>query len=361
MRKNSLINITSLVMLIILSTWVLPVNAASTDSSSADSETITYTLEEAISDALSKSDSLYSIELDSDIADEQLDDALDNWNPAWITDWVEGTESNYEALLNARYNVKVASKKEEMERDSVTADTRSKYYSVLQSIRTLEQTEAELEVAQIEADIALAKYQHGLLTWNEVQEANLSLASAQTNLVEAENDLSSDYRAFNRQVGIDVDARPILTDEPIFNEFQTTNVNASISAIISSDPEIWITSQKLKVQEKASAYSGSTEEAELTEEQSKISARLEKTNITDTLYDAYYSIVSLEKGYAVEQSNLELAQKTLEQTELKVALGIATNLDLLNAQLTLLSQENTIFSLVCQHELLKTEFEQPWI
>lgn len=347
--------------LVIIFLFVMFLPPAGANSESNESETVAFTLEQATSAALNKSKSLYSIKLSSDMTDEKLSDAEADWNPAWISDYVEGTETYYQALLTARYNVQAAAKNEEIERDSIAADTSRKYYNVLQSIKTVSQAKAELEIAQLETDIIQSQYQYGLVKLSEVKEANLSLLSAQNNLTEAENNLSSAYRSFNLLVGLDIDAQPLLTDYPEYRQIQITNVESAINKIISSSPETWLTSQNFELEKRLATFSNtSSKQNELKLEQTEIDAKLKKTNSANTLYDAYLSIISLEQGYEHELTNLELAGDALKQTELKISLGLGTNLELLKAQSNYLSQENSIFSVICQHELLKTQFEQPW-
>ncbi len=356
MAKNRRLSVISLVLFFIMVWGSVPAIAAGT----AEEETVTLTVDQAISRAIRYSDNLEKTKLNTDAAEDSLTDAQLNWNSAWITDYVPGTEKYYAALLNARYNYDAALKNEEIQKDSIAASTRSKYYNVLQSIRSLEQKKKELEIAERQEFVAQGKYSVGLTTWSEWREADLAQTDAQSAVTKAENDLETVYRAFDRQVGLDTDIRPVLTDEPGFEEMQLENRDSVIRSIVNDSPETWITNENLKVKDRLLDYPDSTEQDELSLEQAKINADMQKNSSIDALYDVYYSIVSLEQSYKSSLVSLELAEKELKNTELKVSVGLASDSELLNAQLALLKQQNSIFSLLCQHELLKIEFEQPW-
>lgn len=343
-------------MLLLMVCGVAPAIAAD----SSDDELVTLTLDQAISRAVRYSDNLAKTKLSTDTAEDNLTDAQLNWNSAWVTDYVPGTEQYYQALLNARYNYDAALKNEEIQKDSIAATTRSKYYNVLQSVKSLEQKKKELEIAERQEFIAQSKYSVGFISWSEWRQTDLSLTEAQSAVVKAENDLETVYRSFDRQVGLDISIRPVLTDEPAFEEMQIDNPGAVIRSIVSDSPETWVTSENLELKERLLDYPGSTDQDEISLEQAKINADIQKTNSIDSLYDIYYSIISLEKSYQSTLVSLELAEKELKNTELKVSVGLASSSDLMNAQLSLLKQQNSLFSIVCQHELLKIEFEQPW-
>ncbi len=353
MDRKRLLSITSVSILLFLLLYGVMPAAASVDTSGELS------MEDAVARALETSKTLEKTDLSLEAVYDNLQDAQDNWNDAWTV--YPDMEQYYISYLNAKYSYTSALSNEKVQKDSIALETHTQYYNVMQSIRTLEQKDKELELAQREHYIIKAQYQVGLTGWSELRQAAASLADAEAAVLSAQNNLDSAYRSFNQLVGLAESSRAVLTDVPVFEGIQVENLDSAVIDIINGSPETYLSDENIKLLERLLDYTDSTDQDKLNLKLAEINKDITTTNSINTLINAYNSIISLEKSYYIEQDNLETAEMDLKHIKLKNSVGLASKTEVLNAELALIKQQNSLFSTLYQHELLIIEFETPWI
>ncbi len=316
-------------------------------------------IEEAVAMALETSKTLAKTALNLESVYEALQDAQDNWNDAWTV--YPDMEQYYVAFLNARYSYTSALTNELVQKESIALETRTKYYNVMQCIKIVEQKNKELELAQREHYIVKAKYQVGLADWSNLRQAAADLADVEASALDAQNSLDSAYRVFNQLVGLDEGSTPILTEAPVFEALEVEDLEHAVTDIISRSPDIYLSGENIALIERVVKYTDSSDQDELNLKLAEISRDITMTESMNALINMYNSIVSLEKSYSIEQDKLETAELELTYTKLKNSVGLVSNTEVLNAELALMKQQNNLFSILCQHQLLRIEFEKPWI
>ncbi|KUG02536.1 hypothetical protein ASZ90_020168 [hydrocarbon metagenome] len=353
MYRKRLLSITSIGLLLVLFLSAVTPVAANTDTARELS------IEEAVAMALEASKILEKNTLNLESVYDNLQDAQDEWNEAWTI--YPDMEQYYVAFLKARYSYTSALTNEQIQKESIALETRSKYYNVMRSSKNLEQKNKELELVQREHYIVQSKYQFGLTDWSDLRHAAASLADAEASVLDAKNSLDSAYRSFNQLIGLDESSTPALTEVPVFTGLEVENVESTVIDIINGSPDIYLSDENIKLLELVVKYTDSSDQDKLNLKLAEISRVITTTESINALINVYNSIVSLEKSYSIEQDKLENAELELKYTKLKNSVGLVSNTEVLNAELALMKQQNNLFAILCQHQLLKIEFEKPWI
>lgn len=317
-------------------------------------------LTQAVQMALRNSETLEKARLGTQLADENREDAALMWHPSWTSNAPDGTEGIYNALLATRYAYSAAEKNETITEDTIVADTIKKYYEVLMAAQAVGSKEKNLASVETAHKIAKLNYEVGLGSWLQMLQAETNLTTAQATLSSAQNDLAKAYVSLNQQVGLDLESSPQLTDQPNYAEYVVDNLSSKVNGIISDSPTRWISREGAKLQNRLVDAPGSTEQDDLEAQQAELSVDAMDKATANALYSLYYGIKNMETSYLAAQEGLKLAQQGLKIAELKLEIGMGTKAEVLAAQNSLAAAEQGLFTLTCQHELLKVAFEKPW-
>jgi len=190
-------------------------------------------------------------------------------------------------------------------------------------------------------------------------EANYSAKEAA--LVENQANLAESYRKLNDFLGLNLEERPVLVDDFIFEPFKVDSLDYEIAYQLETSPDLW---QAEKEVEKArldldlfSWNSGTPYDVKKIDlAKTQISAADSKNNLEQTLRAAYFSICQLEQQYSNQERELSLAENDLKNIELKHKLGLVSKGEVLAAELEVANRQESLKSLTYQHALAKRSF-----
>jgi|GEM_PF-2787158 len=344
-----------MVAFILLPVWTLypvPVSAA-------QEEAIEMTIDDAISRAMRYSKTMESVQLSTDLADENREEAAMNISPSWITSGEgKGSEAAYASLLNADLSYETAKVNEEIQADVLAVSIRSSYYGILQYIGNIQCIEAELFLQEKNYAFLQAQYKAGRCSRIELQQAESQLRAKESELTNARNTLNNAYISFNQQIGLKEEERPVLTEYPLFEAMNDIeDLDAEIRSLIANNPEQLQQKEALELKER---LSDASDQDEIELRQVEIAMEQSEDNLVQQLYSAYYNIQHLEQQYELLLADKGLAETQLRLAKINYQVGRGTQLDVLSAQADVLQAEQNLLKLVCQHDLLKRQFSMPW-
>jgi len=323
-----------------------------------DSQSIEVTLEEAINRALSRSEALEKADWDREQAEDAKDEAVASFHPAWFTDYA-GSDEPYVAYYSAKSGAEIADLNYIAERDKVIYSTVENYYNVLLALKNVENAEAALELEQLKLKIAELKYQVGMDSYLSLLQARTKVADAEKELTEAENALENTYLDFNQLVGFASAERPILTDFP---EYEPLSENESLGFFVQraldESPVIEISKETVNLQEQMKGW-GDYQEGDF--EKAELDEQIAREATKQIVRSLYFSLLDLEKQYEALQEQVKLLEENLRAKQLMFEVGMATKLDVQEAEVSLLNAKNALFALTVNHELMRHKLEKPWV
>jgi outer membrane protein TolC len=370
MRKKSGFK---LVMVLLLSglLMVWGAGAALADSSSGTATgTQQLTVQQALAMAIATSPSLISSSYSIDQAKNKVNQetepitALNNltFTPTGYTSSAnEGTLNN---LVAANLNWNQAEKDQQAAQDTVTYEVYSDYFAILQDEVSLAAAQQAFNLAGLQQRVTNLNYQVGGASQQAVVQENQSYAAAQTSLATAKANLDTDYQKFNQLVGLATDDRPVLTDQPSFAPLVIGSLDAEVSRVLASDPDISsaqnsVTEQKeaLTVVSQDPAANAASADTLGEAEQSLTN---EQNSVSQSERNLYYSIQNIESNQDSLQQALTTAQTNLAMTQVEYNVGLATEIDLQTAQSNLNSAQLALLKNTVSHQLDVMAFETPW-
>lgn len=335
-----------------------PVPLSLANDAPATDTQLTLTLDQATERALHYSKTLKSASIDVYVAEDNSENT--SWNPTWDTTYVEDTETKYSNMVTAENQYESAVLKKGMQEDSVIAQTRSSYYDLLQAIDKVEVQKSSMAAGEKSWKISQIYFDVGMLSQIAYDQAQVQYNQSKNNLISAESDLVNKYISFNQLVGLNIEDRPILTDTPKLEKLDVSNPAAQIALIISDSPSLEIAYNGVQLKQDIVDRTGMTETADLQVDQANLSVTQTKEALIKGLYNIYYSIKNLEDTYPVAQSNVAVADNNLRIAKLKYEIGMGTQYDVMTAENSLEQAQNTLLTLICNHETLKESFFKPW-
>lgn len=330
-------------------------------------------LNKAISLALEQSESVKKAEKDIDRTKALKDDASDNldYTPTGpVGDALE--QVSWNSLLTADLNWQFSKESLTASQDGLALGTCNKYWGVLKAQEALKAAEAAQKSAALQLQKAQASFRAGLLAQSDLLAAQAGSEGARAQLAKARNDLHTAYVAFNQQVGLWPEDRPVLTDAVSFEPLKIDDLDHEVAVVLETAPSVWLADQVVNLKKYqqdimlyASTLTGGTtykpyEAREIEVEQAGLDAASARKAMEYLTRSLYYGVESLEQSYAGAQESLKAADENLRVAKIKFDLGLVTASDVAAAEKSEADAQSTLASVACQHALLKLGFQKPW-
>jgi len=276
-------------------------------------------------------------------------------------------EASYANLLTSNLTWRMAQKSLSAEEDTVALQACNQYFELKKAIAGVETAKVALQKARADWIKASALKQVGMITEAELMGASAALESAKANLQDAEITLEKNYKSFNQLVGLKPDARPVLTQEVVYEPLDAkTDVEYLVTKAIADSPAVWQAEQQVDMKsilEDLAFYTGDYTPYKVRQIDTK-KAELDVSNAkdaTETLTRAlYYSVRSLEEKYPAAREAVKVAEENLRVTEAKFRTGMAVQADVVAAQASLAEARQALLQLEINHAYLKLALEKPW-
>ncbi|MGI6492387.1 MAG: TolC family protein [Pelotomaculum sp.] len=276
-------------------------------------------------------------------------------------------EASYANLLTSNLSWRMSEKSLTAEQDAVALKACNQYWELKKALVGVDTAMLALQKANADWQKASAFKQVGLITNAEVLGASTALASAKASLEDAEIALEKAYVSFNQMIGLKPDARPVLTEEVVYEPLDPeTDVDFLVAKAIADSPAVWQAEQQLDMKTilaDLAFYTGDYTPYKIR----KIDTQQAELNIatakdaTDTLTRSlYYGIRTLEEKYPAAKQAVELSEENLRVAEAKFRAGMAVRADVVAAQSSLADARQGLMQLEVNHAYLKLALEKPW-
>lgn len=329
----------------------------------AQDNTVSLTLEDAIKRGYSNSITLQKAEKSVEAADKKFENTMSNQTLSTIT---------YATAMNAQsdaLSAQVASKSYEQTKDAVLYDITNKYWNVKKYEEHLKVAKLSYQKSQRDLGIARLNAAVGLGTNATVLSAESANAQAKTSLDSTQNSLNNAYSVFNTAVGLNRDARPVLSEDvPEFEPIKMSSLSIEISQAITSNPSIWQAQQSALIAQNTAnamlATPGMTyysySQQLLSSTQAELTVQSTERAVATTVESLFYQVENLNQSYKQLLVNQEAAAEAYRIKKLMYDVGLATQNEVLAAEVTLSNINMSINDSKYANNLLGIAFEKPW-
>lgn len=329
----------------------------------AKDNTVTLTLDDAIKRGYSNSVDLRKATLDIESAENTQESTYSSLQTTTIT-YVQAANAN-----SANLAVQNAYTTYDQTKDKVAYDVTKKYWDVKKYEEHLAVAELSYKKSQQDLGIARLNAGVGLGTNATVLSAESTNAQAKTALESAKNTLTNAYSLFNVAVGLNRDDRPELSEEvPDYKAINKNSLSIEISQAITSNPSLWTAQQSALIAQNAAngvlATPGKSyydyQSASLSADKSQLTVQSTEKTLATTIESLFYQVDNLNQSY----NQLLASQKALAEAyrvkKLMYDVGIATQNDVLAAEVSLANMNMSINDSKYTNNLLGVAFEKPW-
>jgi outer membrane protein TolC len=320
-----------------------------------------------------------------------LSQEIFNWSD--IKNWKSAAESE----TASQYAYK-------SDRNTVVVTTANAYLLVISDAATVDSTEAQLKTAQtlVQNDTDLNK--HGLIAGIDLLRARVELQTQQQRLISAENQVQIDKLTLARVVGLPAGQEFRLADSVPYAALDGITLGIALQEAVSTRPDYLAAKASVQAAELARQAAGagnypslSTDtnygdigspnfgsshgtlsfavtlnipiypgtqvraaklQADAALQQRKAELADMEGQIDEQVRTAFFNLTSSSELVSVAQSNIDLANQTLTQAEDRLRSGVADNLEVVQAQESVASANQSYISSLFAFNLAKISLAQ---
>lgn len=283
--------------------------------------------------------------------------------------------TTYQNSLVKDYNPKAAAVSLEIEKKScaLTADTlrfnvEQAYYDVLKAKKDLEIKKDTLSNAQEQLKIAQAGLKVGTRAKVDVIAIESAEAGAQAAVTSAENTYKTKAMELSRMTGLDLDTPLVLTTNFTIQKIGSTiDLNKTITEVMDSNLEVFSVKQNLELMKvqlevaKGNYGAGATQynidSYNVDTKIAEANIRNQETTTTANVKQSYLTLFTLEKMLDYQAKEVERSEENRRVVMVKYQSGLATSLDVKNANLELETAKESLAETTYNYNLLKSQFK----
>ncbi len=258
-------------------------------------------------------------------------------------------------------------KNREMLLAGIEIETKSLYYNVLLAEKTIEINKINLTKAEEQLRVVNLKFNNGSATKAEVLNAEMAVQKAKTDLDSAVDDYNIAELDLLNKLQLPFDTKLILTDKTLaYVPTEEINLTEAIEKAKAERPETLAAQNNLKLQEiETHAYT-----AYYTPNLRQYKAAKEKLkdaelNVPQAYKDveldvrkSYLNLIKAERALINMEKTLELAKEASRINQLLYDNGMATNLEVLEANAGLAQAEIGRYQLLVAYNINKLMFDK---
>lgn len=325
------------------------------------------TLEKAIQQAMQTNSTLLTARLDAKNADinQMLSYKSPASMPADAIESLDAAKAKYANNAQGEMNKKLNALSVTATEGKIKLGAQQAYYNLIFAQDDLELKKQSLTRAQTQLKVAKAAFDVGTKAKTDVLQAEMGLAGAQAALTSAENSLEVTRMDLNDFIGVDLtkkwkvvssnkQAAPItLTMEQAQQQALTKRVEMT-----KVDEELKLAELNVKLIEEYSAlstYQGRV--ARNNVEKSKLAIEEQKRAISKEVAQAYLNLKSARQAIDFQKKAKDSASESYRLTNLRFENGLATTLEVIQAEEELSDRENQYQKSVLTYNLAQVNFE----
>jgi outer membrane protein TolC len=277
------------------------------------------------------------------------------------------------------------------------------YFTILKNRTTVQVDKDSVDKLQDHLNTVLAKYAAGTVAKSDVLSSQVNLANAQQTLVSAQNDYDLSVSTFNNDIGLPLDTDVMIRDDLKYEKYDLTLDNcivyalqhrpdgiADAKAIKQAEASIKVAQagQKPQVDFVASdaisdtkAFGDQTDkwgvgvsvswnlfdsnvtnsqikEAEAAKNKAEIVANQLFDTIQLDVRKAYLNLITAEKNIPTNKVAVEQGRENYKIAQARYSAGVGTNLDVIDAQVSLTSAETDYIQALYDYNTSKATLDK---
>lgn len=339
----------------------------SAQNKAGDAKAEPLTLEQAVEKALASNSQLQKLRLDVDTADvnarlayaqgKDLDDDYVTTLSAAQQKYVTSAKAEMAKKVNAQYLKATESQ--------IKLAAQKAYYDLLDAQADLALKEQSLKRAQTQLKVAKAAFDVGTRAKTDVLQAEAGVAGAQAALAAAQTNLEVARLKLNELIGEELNKNWTLTSKQDEIKKSELTLGEATELALKQRAEVVQKQEEIKVAEldvelidkylSLSTYQGQM--ARNNVEKAKLALEETKRSITVEVAEAYYRLQSAESAIEAYKKAQEAAAEGYRLTNLRFENGLATTLEVIQAEEELSERENQYRQALHNYNLAVVSFE----
>ena len=272
-------------------------------------------------------------------------------------------------MLSADDKVRKANRDLEAKKDEITYQVKQAYNDILDKEINKLYNEKALAVEELNFKLAKVQLAQGVISQVQYEQLGNKLDATKKTVEASEKALSQGKVKLNQLMGVSSNNTYTLVDSQKFEVMEATDVDYHITKVLEQHPAIFELEQAKNLAQKSiEYYSYNPTTIGENYETKKITVATignqlaqTKDSIAQGIRTTYLNIKSLEDQYAILQTNLSNAEKSLQVTKVQYEVGQTTELDLRQKELQLADLQAKITDTIVKLDNLHAVFEKPWV
>lgn len=282
--------------------------------------------------------------------------------PAEVVNDYETASLKWLLPLQAMAGHQIAGKAERAAREAERYKARSAYYGLLRARGYEEIAREAVRVAEEQARIARQFHAVGSIPWLDVLKVEADLAEAEAGLASAEYGAAVARLSFNDMMGYNLEDAPVLDEEITFESMGKVDLDYHVEQAQRRRFEVFQADVLLGVKERdlelAEQYGSSNlkrmKAAAVSEAQKNVYKQMDDVKIQ--VYKAYESVVEAGKKVSLYRKGVASAEEGLRVTKIRQEQGLATDAEVMGAQMAVVRARNGYLEAIYQHNMAKSAF-----
>lgn len=313
--------------------------------------------------ALKNSTELKTANLSLEVSEKQLESSQ---NTVDYNTGSNGLQSIL-SLIKNQTSYKNSEEEKAVTEQKIAYEMEQSFIEILNLERDIEISERNIDIQEKNLNISRAKYNMGLLSKQELNEAESSFEKSKESIETQKTNLKNAFKNLNIIIGesdtskeynllIDVEYNPLEIETSI-ETYAEARTLESVS-VKNAERNLQVTKQSYVVEQVSdTGTTVSLMQAENSVSTSEMSLSDMKENMENQIVNLYNTIKSLETSIENNKKQLSDLNKNLEIAKLKYDMGSISEIELLQAENQVVEMENTIIEQIYQHSQNVKQFE----
>ncbi|MEJ8544138.1 TolC family protein [Brevibacillus borstelensis] len=336
-------------------------------SASASSTAEQMTLAKAVEQAMQTNSKIQTARLEAKSADISQSLAYDTASDmrAAIDRSLDASKQKYIATKQADLTKKLNQLAVKATENQVKLGVQQAYYNLLHAQADLELKTQSLNRAQTQLKVAKAAFDVGTKAKTDILQAEMGVAGAQASLAAAENTLEINGMKFNEMIGVDVNKKWKLAPEnkqvaapKLTLQQAEEQALKQRHEVVQKEGELELANVTVRVFEDWSllaTYNGRI--AKNNVEKAKLAIEEENRKIKMEVAEAYLNLNAARVAIDFRKKAMEAAAESYRLTNLRFENGLATTLEVIQAEEELSDKENQHLEAIRNYNLAVVNFE----
>lgn len=248
----------------------------------------------------------------------------------------------------------------------IEIETKSLYYNVLLAEKSIEINQAKLTKVNEQLRVVNLKFNNGSATKAEVLNAEMAVQQAKTDLDSAMDDLGTAKLDLLNKLDLSFDQEIVLTEKALaYIPTEKLNLDMAIEKAKTDRPEILTAQNNLKLQEidthaNTAYYTSNLWQNKVAVkklEDAKLDVPQAFKDVELDVRKSYLNLVKAERALVNMNKTVELANEASRINKLLYENGMATSLDVLDADTNLAQAEIGHYQLLAAYNMSKLMFD----